>query len=156
MFITCGDFNAHLGYLGHQTENENGKLVNQFIEESGLILMNLDDKCSGTYTWERGEWKSAIDLVLSKENIYGKCKKITIDEKRECIDISDHCMIIIEMEMDYGKGIERKQWKETYFYNSKEKKMDVYRSKVEEKLMELHYPSMREINEIIKELLKNT
>lgn len=104
MYITCGDFNAHLGYLGDQDENENGRLVNLFIEESGLILMNIDEKCTGTYTWERGEWKSAIDLVLTNERVYGKFKKMMIDERREVLDISDHCMIIVDMEMENGES----------------------------------------------------
>lgn len=49
-YIVVGDFNCHLGYLGYQEENENGKNVNRMIEESGLLLLNIDEKCEGAYT----------------------------------------------------------------------------------------------------------
>ena len=31
--IVLGDFNGHLGYLGNQEENMNGKLINKMIQE---------------------------------------------------------------------------------------------------------------------------
>ena len=59
--IVLGDFNGHLGYLGNQEENMNGKLINKMIQEEDLILLNIDSRCKGTYTWQRLEQKSAID-----------------------------------------------------------------------------------------------
>ena len=50
--IVLGDFNGHLGYLGNQEENMNGKLINKMIQED-LILLNIDSRCKGTYTWQR-------------------------------------------------------------------------------------------------------
>ena len=55
--IVLGDFNGHLGYLGNQEENMNGKLINKMIKEEDLILLNIDSRCKGTYTWQRGEQK---------------------------------------------------------------------------------------------------
>jgi len=95
VYIMIGDFNGHLGYLGYQEENENGKEINKFIEESGLLLMNIDEKCEGLYTWERGESKSAIDLVLINERGYGLVEGVKIDDERERLDISDHCMAVL-------------------------------------------------------------
>ena len=71
-----GDFNGHLGYLGEQEENENGKQINKFIEETGLLLMNIDTKCTGVYTWERGQQRSVIDLVMVNWKGYGKVKRV--------------------------------------------------------------------------------
>ena len=78
IYMMVGDFNGHLGYLGYQGENENGKIINRFIEESGMILMNIDNKCRGTYTWERGESRSAIDLVLTNERGYANVEEVIL------------------------------------------------------------------------------
>ena len=66
--IIVGDFNCHLGFLGYQEENENGTTM-EFINGNNLILLNSDEKCQGTYTWGRGNQKSAIDLVIVNENM---------------------------------------------------------------------------------------
>lgn len=91
--MILGDFNAHLGYLGYQGENENGKIINKLIEKNNLVLLNLDERCSGIYTWRRGEQSSAIDLVLVNEFAFSKFKSIKIDEKEDEIDWSDHCLV---------------------------------------------------------------
>ena len=41
----------------------------EFINGNNLILLNSDEKCQGTYTWVRGNQKSAIYLVIVNENI---------------------------------------------------------------------------------------
>ena len=58
--IVLGDFNGHLGYLGNQEENMNGKFINKMIQEEYLIILNIDSRCKGTNTWQRGEPKSVI------------------------------------------------------------------------------------------------
>ena len=42
--LILGDFNGHIGVLGTQKLNRNGKRV---IENFNLNLSNLDDKCNG-------------------------------------------------------------------------------------------------------------
>ena len=61
--IVLEDFNGHLGYLGNQEENIT-ITINKMIQEEDLILLNIDRRCKGTYTWQRGEQKSAIDLIM--------------------------------------------------------------------------------------------
>ena len=80
--IVLGDFNGHLGYLGNQEENMNGKLINKMIQEEDLILLNIDSRCKGTYTWQRGEQKSAIDLIMVNQCGYEKFDEMEVDEKR--------------------------------------------------------------------------
>lgn len=150
MYIAAGDFNGHLGYLGQQSENENGRWINNFIEESGLILMNIDAKCIGVYTWERGDTKSAIDFVLANERAYRSIQGMRIDEEREILDISDHCMIEVKMNIAREKTEKWREWKETYYYSTKEQKMDKYRKEIEERLHEITEPSMKQLNKIIK------
>ena len=91
--IILGDFNAHLGYVGFQEENENGSIVNEFIEKNSIILLNLDEKCIGEYTWQRREQRSAIDFILANEGGYSRFRGMTIDEARNEIDLSDHCLV---------------------------------------------------------------
>ena len=43
------DFNCHLGFLGYQEENENGRMIMEFIDGNNLILLNSDEKCQGTF-----------------------------------------------------------------------------------------------------------
>ena len=151
-YIAVGDFNGHLGYLGYQEENENGKNVNKMIEESGLLLLNVDDKCEGVYTWRRGDSKSAIDLVLANERVYTMINRVMIDEKQERIDLSDHCMI--EIELTTGRK-ERKRWhgvREGWFYSKREEKMEEYIHKVEEEIVQMESVTIKNINEVIKKI----
>ena len=91
--IVLGDFNGHQGYLGNQEENMNGKLINKMMQEEDLILLNIDSRCKGTYTWQRGEQKSAIDLIMVNQCGYEKFEEMEVDEKGEIYDLSDHCMV---------------------------------------------------------------
>ena len=59
-----GDFNAHVGIMGEQELNYNGKIVLDIMTENNMIMLNDTDKCKGTYTWSRGQSKSVIDFVL--------------------------------------------------------------------------------------------
>ena len=54
-YIAVGDFNGHLGYLGHQEENENGRNINRMIEESSLF---------STTAIEKRSWRSMQELSL--------------------------------------------------------------------------------------------
>ena len=83
--IVIGDFSGHQGYLGNQEENMNGKLINKMIQEEDLILLNIDSRCKGTYTWQRGEQKSAIDLIMVNQCGYEKFEEMEVDEKKRNI-----------------------------------------------------------------------
>ncbi|XP_068203194.1 uncharacterized protein PF3D7_1120000-like [Palaemon carinicauda] len=95
--IIMGDFNGHLGFLGYQEENENGKKILEVINNKNLILLNVDEKCKGTYTWERGDQRSAIDLVLVNKEMYEYFNEMNIDEEKVKVDISDHNLIEVEV-----------------------------------------------------------
>ena len=38
----------------HQEENQNGKVINDFLERNDVVLLNIDERCEGVYSWERG------------------------------------------------------------------------------------------------------
>ena len=58
------DFNGHIGYIGSQSVNTNGKLVLDILEKNNLVLINGDDRCQGITTWEQRNFKSTIDFVI--------------------------------------------------------------------------------------------
>ena len=101
--IILGDFNGHLDILEDRKEDENGKMVMEWTSTYGLILLNAEEKCSGKYTWSRGEQKSAIDFVLVNENMYKRIQKMEIDEEQEVIDYSDHNLITVTISMEQKK-----------------------------------------------------
>ncbi len=48
--IITGDFNDHLRMIDGRPDNENGKMLIEWVEKYGLIILNLDEKCEGKYT----------------------------------------------------------------------------------------------------------
>ena len=150
IFMIIGDFNCHLGYLGYQQENENGKIVNKFIEETGILVLNVDERCRGVFTWERGESRSVIDLAMANERGYETFVDMEIDEKREKMDISDHCLIEIRVRTKMKKK-KWKEWMESYYYSTKKEKMTKYAAEVDGKIREEGEITMKRINGIIEE-----
>ena len=69
IWILLGDFNGHIGIIGEQPQNLNGKIVLDLMSECRLVLVNATEKCNNTYTWSRGEQKSAIEFILMNDNI---------------------------------------------------------------------------------------
>ena len=49
--MLLGDFNGHLGFLGKQKLDSNGKRVLKLTEKFNLCLLNLDDQTEGKFTW---------------------------------------------------------------------------------------------------------
>ena len=48
--ILLGDFNAHVGIVGPQELNRNGRLLLNLMETYSLILLNNNEKCVGEIT----------------------------------------------------------------------------------------------------------
>ena len=59
-----GDFNGHIGIIGQQKEDKNGKFVKQLAELYNMSILNMDEKCTGESTWSRNNVSSTIDFVL--------------------------------------------------------------------------------------------
>ena len=99
MYLLLGDMNGHTGLIGQQKENENGKMIKDWMNDFGLVLLNLDEKCKGTYTWGRNDQKSVIDYALVNGHCYHLFSEMKIDEEREIFDLSDHNMITVELKL---------------------------------------------------------
>ena len=82
-----------------------------------MIHLNCDQNCEGVYAWERREQKSAIDLVMVNERMYGRFIKMMIDEKRESIEISDHCLLSVKLDLKRKENRIRKEWHEKNYYS---------------------------------------
>ena len=95
--VILGDFNAHLEILKHKKNNINGSMVMKWLDKLDLTLLNADEMCEGTYTWSRGEQKSALDLVLVNRKMYEVCDRMVVDEGKEEINFSDHSMVTVEL-----------------------------------------------------------
>ena len=98
-YLILGDMNGHTGLIGQQKENENGKMIKDWMNNFGLILLNLDEKCEGTYTWRRNDQKSVIAYALVNGLCYHLCSGMNIDKDREIFDLSDHNIITVELKL---------------------------------------------------------
>ena len=97
--LVLGDFNGHIDGLGYQVQDFNGEIVLNLMNFNNLIFMNMDIRCEGMYTWERGLQRSVIDYVLINNKMHKLVDKIKIDEDKEIFDLSDHDMKIIELKV---------------------------------------------------------
>ena len=69
-------------------------MVEEWTKDYNLHHLNQSDRCTGKYTFHNKTGnKSAIDHVLVNDMLLEGCKGIHIDENKEQIDISDHCLV---------------------------------------------------------------
>ena len=101
-------------------------MVIDWINDFNLILINGDERCVGQLTWSRQNQKSTIDFVLMNNEAYKVFQKMKIDEEKEIMDISDHNLVTLELEIatrasnGYREGI----WEEVVYYSRKKKDLD--------------------------------
>ena len=53
LIFILGDFNAHMGIIGDQDVNYNGRIVLDMMTEDNMILFNDTEMCKGIYSWGR-------------------------------------------------------------------------------------------------------
>ena len=134
--IVLGDFNGHLGYLGNQKLDTNGKRVLDFIEKNSMILLNADDKCQGTVTREESGHKSSIDFVLVNTEFYRDFVGMKIDEEKNITDLSDHCLLGAEFELSCQKQSSRKKIDTSNYYSVKDDLQVPFIKRMETKIRE--------------------
>ena len=118
--MIMGDFNGHLKMIDGKDDDENGKMILEWIEKYKLIMLNLEDRCEGIYTRIRGEQKTTIDYVLVNDRVYEDFRHMHIDEEKEIIDGSDHTLITVDLEVQKSMGKNKTRWKEVIYYSDKE------------------------------------
>jgi hypothetical protein len=88
--IIGGDFNAHT-HLFAECNNTRGRLLLEFTELHGLVLMNSTDLCKGRKTRK----DATIDYILCNDRVLQTCQSMLVDQDREVTQISDHNLISI-------------------------------------------------------------
>ena len=61
--ILMGDMNGHVGILGEPI-NKNGELLLAWCENWDMNILNQNSD-NGWITWERGDSKSALDMIIA-------------------------------------------------------------------------------------------
>ena len=154
--LVLGDFNGHIGLLGHQKANQQGKLILKWIEEDGLSLLNMDENCEGVYTWSRGDQKSVIDYAFVNKEMYNHFIEMKIDEKKEEFADSDHHMITIKFKFQ-KKGEKRKnKWIKREYFTSNKKDLKIFREKLEQSWRNNKIETISEMDKSILKIAKET
>jgi len=107
--VVVGDFNGHVGKIvkGNWEEvNANGKKLLKFSEEMDLTIVNTTNKCTGVWTWMRGEQRSVIDFILADEDILRGIESMVVDDEGRWEVGSDHNIswVVVSMK-DSEKGM---------------------------------------------------
>ena len=129
----------------------------EFINGNDLILLNSDEKCQGTYTWGRGNQKSAIDLVIVNENMYRYFVGMKIDDEKEKIDISDHNLIQVQIKVNTEKiNFQKGVWEEYTYFKTDEETLKGYRGEVKNMLSRERINKMEKLDDIVEKAAKKT
>jgi ribonuclease HI len=101
--LIAGDFNRHDSLWGgpsvalEQRQGEGAKVID-FLEQNNLQLLAP----RGVATWERGEWKSTIDLIMASERLSEDTIKCKIWDNEYG---SDHRAIHTAISMDQDQEL---------------------------------------------------
>lgn len=155
--ILLGDFNGHIGYLGNQRLDNNGKFILDLMTEQNMILLNDDSRCIGTYTWSRDKQKSVIDYILVNQSMYNIYKWMNIDENQELVDISDHNLITLNFQVaQISQNFTRHGlWEYKEYYKTDSESLSHYTKSLERKVAEKTF-NITELNNIIKQTADET
>ena len=151
--LILGDFNGHIDELGYQKQDRRGDMVMEWIIDYGMVLLNMDDKCQGIYTWERQEQKSVIDFVLASKEMYDEIRNMNIDDNKEVFDLSDHNMIIIEIKTvgrHSGKVSKRE------YLSNKEEDLQKYKENLKAFIMENEIANFESLSNEMERIAKET
>ena len=154
--IVLGDFNGHLGFIGEQSLDINGRYVLELMENYNLSLLNGDDSCTGVATREESGNRSTIDFVLVNKEMYSKFEEMIVDENKEYYDLSDHCLIKVNFKM---KDIQRKDTEtfQVQYYDVGESARHAFVQNFENSLCARHdTQSLQVLETMLKETADNT
>ena len=158
LVFIMGDFNAHVGIIGEQELNYNGKIVLDIMTENNMIMLNDTDKCKGTYTWSRGHSNSVIDIVLVNSLGFGICDQLDIDEQQEQFNLTDHNLIEISLKLNYmhPNYDRRGRWEEKIYYKLDEKLLEKYITQMEKDFNTHNNIPIEEFNKIVERAAEKT
>ena len=152
--IVMGDFNGHIGLIGMQKENDNGKMVLEWMNDHNMALLNLDDKCKGQYTWQRGEQRSAIDFVMVNGKGYQWVMEMEIDEDKDVFDLSDHNLITLKLQLPANRSKDLKKGEKitVEYYKTEEVALNVFSEEVGKRIQENSINGIKSLNSMMKDV----
>ena len=88
-FLLQGDLNAWLGHEiikgDKRQQNQNGKMLANFVKSNNLTIVNSLDICKGTTTWSRvrngTQLSSTLDYFIVCEQVLPFVKEMVIDQE---------------------------------------------------------------------------
>merc|ERR1711913_74938 len=92
--VCLGDMNGRLSRLEPDIKSdENGKMVENWVRNKDMNLLNETEECEGVYTFTSPNGHSAIDHILTNDTMTRKYQGNFIDEQRSLLNISDHNLV---------------------------------------------------------------
>merc|ERR1712179_715468 len=92
--IILGDINGRLTKLEPNIVTDaNGKMLERWTSDRDMFHLNLTEECTGKYTFQSMNGRSAIDHILVNERLFENYLGMYIDEDKIQLDISDHCVV---------------------------------------------------------------
>ena len=106
-----GDFNGHIGcdedgIAGNKEKtNSNGVLLQQFIKNNALTLLNADPRITaGMFTRTAGGNTTILDYGLASKEGVGLIDSMSIDENGNIMAGSDHAALILKLKLKREHG----------------------------------------------------
>lgn len=124
--VILGDFNGHVGFLGPQEINKNGKYILDIMENYNLVLLNADDRCKGEVTREENGVISSLDFILVNGRMYSKFLGMDIDEQKDLFSLSDHCLIKMNIEINVKTTSKTVGKQKVEYYDAKLENKDAF------------------------------
>ena len=150
--IVLGDFNGHIGFIGYQKIDRNGKMILEWMNDFNLILLNGDEKCEGQHTWTRNDQKSTIDYVLMNNNAYHIYESMKIDEEREEMDISDHNLTTVLLKSTEKHDFAKDSWEEIVYYSKKKEDLYIFTKEMEKELLSTEINKIEDMNKLMNKV----
>ena len=97
--VVMGDFNSHIGFIGEQELNYNGRIMLDFIDRWNLIMLNADDRCVGVVTRKQRGEESVLDYILISRTVYDGFGGMVVDENKLKFDLSEDWLLTVDLEM---------------------------------------------------------
>ena len=103
--VVGGDMNGHVWELDG-VENRNGRMIKKLVAESGMIMMNTYWEGMEKPTWSQGDREYRLDFVLMNIKAVERTKRAYVWDREEIIE-SDHCALVVELEVNKGRSKQR-------------------------------------------------
>jgi len=108
--IVLGDFNGRLTSLEPDIKSDsNGLMIEKWVDKHDIFHLNSLITCTGKYTFESANGKSAIDHILTNGKLYEKHIGMWIDEDKTMLNISDHNLVRAWFKIGNTKPIKKKK-----------------------------------------------